>query len=221
MFPGGRCEGESTQSCEARFSPSRSPFLGTHFGAYVVVGVMLLGGRWILRCRSRQAKPDGKAARVAGLFPVFWHNLQHPTKSNPSPRQQSNTFHNAEQRRGREGWSARRGRWPSQLRMLPLLAPAACQNAPSRKGKHLPHAKMLHPGRENTCRMPKCSIPEGKTPAACQNAPSRKGKHLPQAKCSTRKGKAACPNAPPRKGKPHAKCPTPGRDSHPPNFMLK
>ena len=26
-----KCEGESTQSCEARFSPSRSPFPGTHF----------------------------------------------------------------------------------------------------------------------------------------------------------------------------------------------
>ncbi len=33
---------------------------------------------------------------------------------------------------------------------------------------HLPHAEMLHPGRENTCYM--------------QNAPSRKGKHLPHAK---------------------------------------
>ena len=30
-FPAEICEGESTQSCEARFSPSRSPFLGTLF----------------------------------------------------------------------------------------------------------------------------------------------------------------------------------------------
>ena len=30
-FPAEICEGESTQSCEARFSPSRSPFPGTLF----------------------------------------------------------------------------------------------------------------------------------------------------------------------------------------------
>ena len=32
-FPAEICEGESTQSCEARFSPSRSPFPGTLFGS--------------------------------------------------------------------------------------------------------------------------------------------------------------------------------------------
>lgn len=150
MFPGGRCEGESAQSCEARVFPPRAP----PFWARILERTLW----WVLRywwgdgfCGiqgvrlSRWARADGKAARAAGLFPVFGHNLQHPTKSNPSPRQQSNTFHNAEQRRGREGRSARRGAWPSQLRMLPLLAPAACKNAPSRKGKHLPHAKMLPP----------------------------------------------------------------------------
>ena len=37
------CEGESTQSCEARFSPSRSPFPGTQL-LYVVGMCLCTGG---------------------------------------------------------------------------------------------------------------------------------------------------------------------------------
>ena len=37
------------------------------------------------------------------------HNLPSPTPPNPAPRQHSHTYHNAEQLRGQEGKSARRG----------------------------------------------------------------------------------------------------------------
>lgn len=57
------CEGESTQSCEARFSPSRSPFPGTPFGAYVVVCDTLLMGRWIRRYREFKAEPMDEGGR--------------------------------------------------------------------------------------------------------------------------------------------------------------
>ena len=56
-FPAEIFEGESTQSCEARFSPSRSPFPGTLFGAYVVVCDTLLMGRWIRLYREFKAEP--------------------------------------------------------------------------------------------------------------------------------------------------------------------
>ena len=42
-FPAEICEGESTQSCEARFSPSRSPFPGTQL-LYVVGMCLCTGG---------------------------------------------------------------------------------------------------------------------------------------------------------------------------------
>ena len=60
------CEGESTQSCEARFSPSRSPFPGTHFEAYVVECATLLAGRCTPGCRSRQAEPMDEGGRESG-----------------------------------------------------------------------------------------------------------------------------------------------------------
>ena len=41
-FPAEICEGESTQSCEARFSPSRSPFPGTQL--LFVVGMCVCTG---------------------------------------------------------------------------------------------------------------------------------------------------------------------------------
>ena len=73
-FPAEICEGESTQSCEARFSPSRSPFLGTHFEAYVVECATLLVGRCTPGCRSRQAEPMDEGGRESGprSGPVPW-----------------------------------------------------------------------------------------------------------------------------------------------------
>ena len=44
------CEGESTQSCEARFSPSRSPFPGTLYYRTLWECVSVSARRWILRC---------------------------------------------------------------------------------------------------------------------------------------------------------------------------
>lgn len=75
-FPAEICEGESARSCEARVFPPRAPpFWARFFGAYVVVCVTFLVGRWIRRIEdarlSRWMRADGKAARVAGLFPVF------------------------------------------------------------------------------------------------------------------------------------------------------
>lgn len=75
-FPAEICEGERARSCEARVFPPRAPpFWARFFGAYVVVCVTFLVGRWIRQYRGRQAsrwmRADGKAARVAGLFPVF------------------------------------------------------------------------------------------------------------------------------------------------------
>ena len=75
-FPAEICEGESARSCEARVFPPRAPpFWARFFGAYVVVCVTFLVGRWIRQYRGRQAEPmdEGgrESARVAGLFPVF------------------------------------------------------------------------------------------------------------------------------------------------------
>ena len=42
------CEGESTQSCEARFSPSRSPFPGTSLFYAVVWGSVLVNACMLL-----------------------------------------------------------------------------------------------------------------------------------------------------------------------------
>ena len=44
----GRYEGESTQSCEARFSPSRSPFPGTSLFCAVVWGSVLVNACMLL-----------------------------------------------------------------------------------------------------------------------------------------------------------------------------
>ena len=43
------CEGESTQSCEARFSPSRSPFPGTLYCRTLWEYISVLTRRCILR----------------------------------------------------------------------------------------------------------------------------------------------------------------------------
>ncbi len=77
--------------------------------------------------------------------------------------------------------------------MLPLLATAACENAP--------------PGREcAACEM----LPlEGDIPAACEMLP-------PEGDISV-----ACKMLPWKGNPPHAKCPTSGGDSLPTNFMLK
>ena len=77
--------------------------------------------------------------------------------------------------------------------MIPLLATAACENAP--------------PGREcAACEM----LPlEGDIPAACEMLP-------PEGDISV-----ACKMLPWKGNPPHAKCPTPGGDSLPTNFMLK
>ena len=48
-FPAEICEGESTQSCEARFSPSRSPFPGTLYCRTLWECVNVLARRCILR----------------------------------------------------------------------------------------------------------------------------------------------------------------------------
>lgn len=67
-FPAEICEGESARSCEARVFPPRAPpFWARIFGAYVVVCVTFLMGRWIRRCRSRQAEPMDE-----GRFPCVF-----------------------------------------------------------------------------------------------------------------------------------------------------
>ena len=78
--------------------------------------------------------------------------------------------------------------------MLPILAPAAC--------------KMLPPEGDTpaACKM----LPlEGDIPAACEMLP-------PEGDISV-----ACKMLPWKGNPPHAKCPTPGGDSLPTNFMLK
>lgn len=78
--------------------------------------------------------------------------------------------------------------------MLPLLATAAC--------------KMLPPEGDipAACKM----LPlEGDIPAACEMLP-------PEGDISV-----ACKMLPWKGNPPHAKCPTPGGDSLPTNFMLK
>lgn len=66
-FPAEICEGESARSCEARVFPPRAPpFWARIFGAYVVVCVTFLMGRWIRRCRSRQAEPMDEGGRESG-----------------------------------------------------------------------------------------------------------------------------------------------------------
>ena len=75
LFPGGNLRGGKRSELRSpHISPSRSPFLGTLFGAYVVVGVALLVGRWILRYPGRQAEPMGEAGRESGprSRPVPW-----------------------------------------------------------------------------------------------------------------------------------------------------
>ena len=54
-FPGGN------------FSPSRSPFPGTLFGAYVVVCDTLLMGRWIRLYREFKAEPMDEGGREKRL----------------------------------------------------------------------------------------------------------------------------------------------------------
>ena len=75
-FPAEICEGESARSCEARVFPPRAPpFWARFFGAYVVVCVTFWWGDGFDSIEdarlSRWMRADGKAARVAGLFPVF------------------------------------------------------------------------------------------------------------------------------------------------------
>ena len=77
LFPAEICEGESARSCEARVFPPRAPpFWARFFGAYVVVCVRFWWGDGFDSIEdarlSRWMRADGKAARVAGLFPVFW-----------------------------------------------------------------------------------------------------------------------------------------------------
>ena len=76
-FPAEICEGESTQSCEARFSPSRSPFPGTLFWTYVVVCDTLLIGWWIWRYREFKAEPMNEGGRKSGPHsgPVPWYEI--------------------------------------------------------------------------------------------------------------------------------------------------
>ena len=80
LFPGGNLRGGKRSELRSpRISPSRSPFLGTLFwrvrcGVGVVVGRFWWGDGFdsIEDARlSRWMRADGKAARVAGLFPVF------------------------------------------------------------------------------------------------------------------------------------------------------
>ena len=56
FWHGAIYEGESTQSCEARFSPSSFPFPGTQL-LQVVECVNIWVGRWILRCWLRKVEP--------------------------------------------------------------------------------------------------------------------------------------------------------------------
>ena len=71
-FPGGHfgvgrfARGKGARNYEARFSPSRSPFPGTHFEAYVVECATLLAGRCTPGCRSRQAEPMDEGGRESG-----------------------------------------------------------------------------------------------------------------------------------------------------------
>ena len=66
-FPAEICEGESARSCEARVFPPRAPpFWARFFGAYVVVCVTFLVGRWIRQYRGRQAEPMDEGGRESG-----------------------------------------------------------------------------------------------------------------------------------------------------------
>ena len=58
------------------------------------------------------------------------HNAPQPTQQNPSPRQQPHTNQNAEQRRGQEGKSARRGDGLRNYECFPFSQTAARQSAP-------------------------------------------------------------------------------------------
>ena len=89
-FPAEICEGESTQSCEARFSPSRSPFPGTLFWTYVVVCDTFCIGRWIRLYREFKAEPMNESGRKSGPHsgPVPWYEiyiLWYLTESSKSP----------------------------------------------------------------------------------------------------------------------------------------
>lgn len=77
LFPGGNLRGGKRSELRSpRISPSRSPFLGTLFWS-VRCGVCdVFGGAMDSTVSkdarlSRWMRADGKAARVAGLFPVF------------------------------------------------------------------------------------------------------------------------------------------------------
>lgn len=72
-FPAEICEGESARSCEARVFPPRAPpFWARFFGAYVVVCVTFLVGRWIRQYRGRQAEPLDEGGRESGPVPCVF-----------------------------------------------------------------------------------------------------------------------------------------------------
>lgn len=67
LFPGGNLRGGKRSELRSpRISPSRSPFWARFFGAYVVVCVTFLVGRWIRQYRGRQAEPMDEGGRESG-----------------------------------------------------------------------------------------------------------------------------------------------------------
>ena len=78
-FPAEICEGESARSCEARVFPPRAPPFRARILRRTLWNVLrywlgdVLQGVEAVRL-SRWMRADGKAARVAGLFPVFCSN---------------------------------------------------------------------------------------------------------------------------------------------------
>ena len=113
-------------------------------GFYDIQGVRL--SRWGGRTGKRPAQ------RACSLVLGTTYNIQQSRIHRPANK----ATHSTTQNSGVAGRGGARG------------GEYGLRNYECFPSSHLPHAKMLHPGRENTCYM--------------QNAPSRKGKHLPHAK---------------------------------------
>ena len=79
-FPGGNLRGGKHSKLRSPFFPLALPLSGhAFFGAYVVVCVTFLVGRWIRQYRGRQAEPMDEGGRESGPrsgpVPCFCHKI--------------------------------------------------------------------------------------------------------------------------------------------------